>query len=76
MKWIQNIEALTTTGTVGACPYCKSNNTDYNATKITSDNMGYLIIWCNNCKHAYVLSRMKITPELKTNQLVPNDLIL
>ena len=76
MSWIQNIETLATTGSVGKCPCCKSDNTDYNATKLTSDDMGYAIMWCNDCKQSYVLSRLKITPELKTNQLVPKDLIM
>ncbi len=74
MKWLKNLESFANKGIVGNCPICKSNNTDYNATKIV-DDMGFVIMWCNNCKHSYVISRLKITENMKTNQKVPNDLI-
>ena len=74
MKWNQNTETLATTGFVGDCPYYKSNNTDYNAIKLTSDDMGYVIMWCNNCKRSHILAN--IMPELKTDQLILQNLII
>lgn len=73
--WLNNMKSLLENGKVGQCPFCKSDNTDYNATKLTENNMGYLVMWCNDCKHSHIISRLKITDNMKSNQNVPNDLI-
>ena len=75
MKWLDNIENLAKNGEVGNCPYCNGKNTDYNASVI-EDNMGFIIMWCNDCKKAYNVSRMKITSNLKTNNEPPKDINL
>lgn len=74
MKWQKNLENLATKGKIGKCPYCQSENTDYNATKVV-DNMGYAVMWCNDCKHSNIISKLEVTNNMKTNQIIPNDLI-
>lgn len=74
MKWLKNLENFAKRGTVGQCPVCKSENTDYNATKVV-DDMGFAVMWCNDCKHSHIISRLKVTEDMKTNQKVPDDLI-
>lgn len=73
-KWLPNLENFAENRTVGNCPYCNSDNTNYNATKIM-DDYGYVVMWCNDCKHSYIISRLKITNDMKTNEHVPIDLI-
>lgn len=54
-------------------PFCYSDDTDY--TLIGEiDGYGYDEIWCNNCKSAYHLSRIKILEEYNINKIVPKDL--
>lgn len=36
-------------------------------------NMGYGVIWCNDCKNAFHISRMKVSPNM-INTLVPEGL--
>ena len=74
MMWLKNIESLKLSGKIGLCPFCKSGDTDYNATKVL-DNMGYLVMWCNKCKHSHIISRLKITDDMNNNREVPCDLI-
>ena len=74
MKWLKNIENISSKGIVGFCPYCNSENTDYSTTKII-DDMGYLTMWCNDCKHAFNISRLKITPNLENEKRTPSNLI-
>lgn len=74
MEWLKNIENIINTGKVGTCPVCKSENTDYNAKKVV-DDWGYMVVWCNDCKHHHVVSRMKVDSSYKTNQNIPENLI-
>ena len=75
MKWLDNMVTLWEKGMVGKCPYCKSDNTDYNAT-IIQDDMGFILMWCNDCKKGFNISRAKITSNLKTNNKPPKDISL
>lgn len=74
MKWLGCIEHIAKDNTPGKCPYCESENTAYNATKI-KDKFGYAVIWCNKCKKAHIISRIKIENNTTTNADVPSDLI-
>ena len=73
MKWLKNIENIATKNTPGKCPHCGSLNTDYNAIKLHNE-YGNCVIWCNDCKNAFNVSRMKITQDTNTNKLIPKDL--
>lgn len=74
MIWLNNIEKIATSGVAGNCPYCKSENTNYSVKKICGD-VGYGDIWCNECKKAYHISRIKITPAIERDIEVPDGLI-
>ncbi len=73
MKWLKNLENIVNDNTPGKCPCCGSDNTDYNAVKVEKD-FGYGVVWCNNCKSAYNISRLKITNFMVTNHKIPNNL--
>lgn len=74
MKWLRNLENLVTNHKVGECPFCNSKDTKFKAEK-TQGNMGYLVMWCENCKHVYNISRVKITRDIITDNQIPKDLI-
>ena len=74
LKWIKNLESIIDKNTTGICPFCNSINTDYSMHIIDDKtNMGYGVIWCNNCKSAFHISRIKVSPNMK-NTLVPEGL--
>lgn len=72
--WIGNIETFAKTRTVGVCPFCGSEDTDYCAKKVSGD-YGYAILWCNKCRKSHIISSLKVTTDLKTDNLIPDDLI-
>ena len=75
MKWLKNLQSLSNSNTTGQCPFCDSDNTDY-AVNIIDDKtmMGYGAIWCNDCRKAFHISRMKVFKDMKMNP-IPKDLI-
>ena len=73
MKWLRNLESLSECDKVGSCPFCGSNDTGYNATKVNGD-MGYVVIWCNECKKSHVISRANITEKMNNGQDVPKGI--
>lgn len=73
MKWIENLENILSKKSPGKCPYCGSTETDFSITTI-SDNMGCCDIWCNTCKRAFHMSRMKTEGLLNTKKEVPDGL--
>lgn len=74
MKWLKNLEHVAENNTPGICPHCGSNKTEYTANKIKED-FGHCIIWCNDCKHAYNISRVQVTEGMIMNKEIPADLI-
>lgn len=75
MKWINNLESLSKSGVVGRCPFCDGSNTCYNVTKV-SGNMGYAVLWCNDCGEFHVVSRLEITELMKNGREVPASLFI
>lgn len=73
MKWLKNIENISENKKVGKCPFCSSDDTDYTLIGEV-DSYGYGEIWCNNCKSAYHLSRIKISKDFNINKSVPQNL--
>lgn len=73
MKWLKNLERISINGIPGECPYCKSENTDY-ALNVDDEktSMGYGSIWCNDCKKAFHISRIKV--DKKYVKEIPKDL--
>jgi transcription elongation factor Elf1 len=74
MKWLKNLENIAKNNRAGKCPHCKSEDTEYTATKVNGD-FGYGVVWCNNCKRAYIISRMRIDKDTVTDKTAPKGLI-
>ena len=73
-KWKKNLIELSVRGRVGKCPYCKSEDTSYKVTLLDKkDNIGYVDIWCNNCKKAYHISRAEVQKD--DGKEIPKGLI-
>jgi hypothetical protein len=85
-KWKNNLILLSNEKKVGSCPFCRSLNTDYCFILIDKiDKMGYGVLWCNDCKHGFIISRTGIpsgfkyinADEIKNGNLpYPKDIIL
>lgn len=73
MKWTNNIESIKYLHKVGKCPYCGSENTDYRLLEVANGH-GYGDVWCNDCKKAFHISRIKLSKEDVKNQQLPNGL--
>ncbi len=73
MKWLKNLENIAESGKSGICPCCGSENTDYSFFG-TPLSIGFGIVWCNDCKKAYHISRIKIIEGYKLNKEIPKDL--
>lgn len=74
MRWLKNIENIAEKNAPGKCPFCNSLNTDYSAIRIKNE-YGYCVIWCNDCKHAFNVSRISITEGMNVGKSIPNNLI-
>ena len=60
-RWTKNILRMVETGEIENCPFCNSSNTNFSLKLIDKKNrMGFGVIWCNDCKSACHLSRIKI----------------
>ena len=73
IDWTNKIENITLNEKPGKCPNCGSENTDYKYTTI-KDVWGCCDIWCNDCKHAKHISRVR---EISNNsdKQIPENLI-
>ena len=75
MKWKDNLLSISKTGRSGKCPCCGSEQTDYKCTIVVPEKrMGYMDVWCNECKNAHHISRMEISNTLKTKGDIPEGL--
>lgn len=73
MKWLKNLENIAEKKMSGMCPFCHSENTDYTFIGETS-KIGYGDIWCNDCKRAYHISRLRVTAGYNINKPIPQNL--
>ena len=54
LKWAKNLKSIIDENTPGYCPVCNSVNTGYSMHIIDDKtNMGFGVIWCNDCKNAF-----------------------
>ncbi len=74
MKWLKNLENIIDHNKPEDCPCCGSLNTEYSAKEV-KNNYGFCVIWCNDCKNAYNVSRMKINDNFITDKKFLTDLI-
>lgn len=74
-KWIDNLKSIVDNGNAGDCPLCHSHNTDFSIKKTRKD-MGYGVVWCNDCHKAFHISRINISGiKSMGNSDVPKSLI-
>jgi phage FluMu protein Com len=61
MKWLECIKSINLTGKSGKCPHCGSSQTDYRYVLLDkASTIGYLDVWCNNCKTMGHVSRVNV----------------
>lgn len=59
MKWVYAFANIGK-GT-GTCPNCGSKNLDYGYMRVSpKDDVGFGSVWCNDCQHAFYLSRIEL----------------
>lgn len=63
-NWIKLISGLDNVDTL-QCPNCYEKDIDYLYIGDEYTRIGYLQIWCNNCKKAIHISRVKIPQGVK-----------
>lgn len=74
-KWLENLKDISKKRRVGKCPFCKGADTDYKCSIVDQENrLGYMDIWCNDCKRAFHVSRMQILEDMKTDGKIPKGL--
>ncbi len=73
MKWLDNLESVANYKKSGICPFCGSADTDYSFFG-SIGSMGFGLIWCNNCRKAYHMSRVKVVEGFKLNKDIPKGL--
>lgn len=73
MKWLDNITSIMNMHNAGKCPCCGSENTDYRLLEVSNGN-GFGDIWCNDCKSAFHISRIKVSKEFIKENKMPKSL--
>ena len=71
-KWHEQIEKIWK-GNEAQCPNC--GKTSIQATFHTIRGRGFIVAWCNNCRHGIHISRAINPGPLPLNIEFPNDLI-
>lgn len=66
MRWLEFAKEIALTDRPGICPYCRGHNTDYAFVLVNENNkVGYLDMWCNDCKKVGHISRVIIDNRVK-----------
>lgn len=73
MKWLNTLENLAAEQPLGKCPYCQNESLEFTFRKVNGE-MGVGDIWCTSCLHAFHISRIQITPSMKTEGALPENL--
>ena len=73
MKWLDNLQSIAENNKAGNCPFCDSHNTDHGfVLDDENSKMGHGAIWCNDCKKAYHISRIKISNDMRIKDIPKN----
>ena len=71
-KWMQALLSLVK-GNKARCPHCGSDNIDYGYVILNKkQKSGYGAVWCNDCRHAFPLSRVAIQNKEDEKKIVPD----
>ncbi len=73
MKWLENINNIFENKETGKCPFCNSENTNYRIVRFAVD-FGSCDIWCEDCKKAFHMSRVKVSEDILRNVELPKEL--
>ena len=77
-KWIRALAAVQD-GMNGVCPNCKGHNLNYGYIELDANNhQGFGAIWCEDCRHAFNLSRVNTDSDKVKSRIVevlPEDLL-
>ena len=74
-NWLDYLLNLQDGKNEGICPYCGSKNLGAGFIVVKPDSrLGHGSIWCNDCKNAYHLSRMKVAENLPIVEELPTGL--
>ena len=74
-KWIDAFLNLLK-GRKANCPHCGSSKLDYGYVLFEKgQSVGYGAFWCEDCKHAFNLSRANIKNNKKVLPKLPEELI-
>lgn len=74
-KWIKALIHLGEYGTVGTCPFCKSNNTHYGYEVTKTGERAYGAVWCSDCNHGMYLCRVNMEEVTELGEPIPKGLI-
>jgi len=73
MKWIEHLEAIAQGENLGNCPFCDSTNVDCGFVIDDEVNrMGHGAIWCNDCLNGYHFSRIRVSDNMKMQDVPLN----
>ena len=77
-KWLQALLNLVK-GEKAKCPHCGSGNIDYGYVILNKEKKsGYGAVWCNDCRHAFNLSRVVVKKKEEEKKVVsdlPKDIV-
>ena len=75
MKWLQAVLELSK-GNRPPCPNCGKYDLDYGYIMADKKNkMGFGVVWCKGCNHAFSLSRANLANEKKILPELPKNLV-
>ena len=76
-KWLKEILAFVNK-LEPTCPNCGSHNFETGYIELNNkEHLGWGAVWCENCRSAFILSRVILTTEETRQKIVsalPNDL--
>ena len=64
-QWLEVLEKLNN-NEQAVCPICKSEDLEYRQVLVDDvDRVGFVAIWCNECKRGYHISRVIFAEDAK-----------
>ena len=74
-KWLDVLVNIHEKG-IASCPYCKGHNIDYGYIDSSGKGeIGYGVVWCNDCHHAFKISSVQLSKRSKIIEKEPSGLI-